>query len=204
MKGRRERERPTDRNAYLDTRPWQADDSEVFRLAQLVLLLSVASELNKPLKTVDRLGYYDFFAANPFVVIGRGPTVRDRSDWVAVKLAGFTERQLSYASTGQRWVSRRRRLQRDLARLVALGLVTFETGAIDLTRPGIELSKQLLTVYADGYRTSARIVMRRLNPLSDAKLTKSVQQWLGESWLDVDLLDDVTPDSVMVKDGSGE
>ncbi|MFC0713660.1 hypothetical protein [Cellulomonas biazotea] len=176
----------------------------MFRLAQLVLLLSVASELNKPLKTVDRLGYYDFFAANPFVVIGRGPTVRDRSDWVAVKLAGFTERQLSYASTGQRWVSRRRRLQRDLARLVALGLVTFETGAIDLTRPGIELSKQLLTVYADGYRTSARIVMRRLNPLSDAKLTKSVQQWLGESWLDVDLLDDVTPDSVMVKDGSGE
>lgn len=175
--------------------PWDAEAHEVFRLAQLVLLLSVTAEVQKPVSNVDRLGYYDFFAANPFVVIPAGETPRDRTERLALKLAGFTEGQLSYASTGQRWVSRRRRLQHDLSLLVAYGLVSLHDGKITLTDSGHSIAENLATVYADAYRTSAQLVVRRLATLSDARLRANVQDWLGTTWLRVDLFDDVTTES---------
>lgn len=177
--------------------PWEPEDSHIFRLAQLVLLLSVTGQMGKRVTTVDRLGYYDFFAANPFVVL-EPDSQRDQRDRLSLKLAGFEQRQLSYASTGERWASRRRRLQHDLALLISLGLVTLEGGAFDLTLSGQELSTQLSTVYADAYRTSAAVVLRRLTRMSDRALRENVERWLGSSWLDVDLLDDVTPESVRV------
>lgn len=184
-----------------DVRPWDAQDHEVFRLAQLVVLLSVTSEVGKPVSNIDRLGYYDFFAANPFVVVPTHGKPRDEGDRLKLKLAGFTEDQLSYASTGQRWVSRRRRLQHDLARLVAYGLVAFDEGTIDLTDAGAALASQMSTIYADAYRTSATVVVRRLALMSELKLRRSVQTWLGTSWLNVDLLDDVTTESGTVQEG---
>ena len=48
--------------------PGTPEDRQVFRLAQLVLLLEVAMANNISVNTVDRLGFYDFFAANPFIV----------------------------------------------------------------------------------------------------------------------------------------
>lgn len=176
---------------------WQPEDHDVFRLAQLVLLLSVAAELEKPIATVDRLGYYDFFSASPFVVLG-GRTQSDADERLALKLAGFVERQLSYASTGQRWVSRRRRLQHDLAQLMSYNLMTLQNGAFDLTPSGQTLATQLSTIYADAYRVSARVIIRRLSRLSDRALLQAVQGWLGISWLALDLLDDVTLDAAIV------
>jgi hypothetical protein len=179
--------------------PWQPEDHDVFRLAQLTLLLSVASRLEKPIATVDRLGYYDFFSANPFVVVSKG-SKRDDEDRLSLKLAGFVEDQLSYASTGQRWVSRRRRLQHDMALLLSYGLITLHTGSFQLTVPGVELAERMSTVYADAYRVSAELVIRRLSKLSDRALQQSVQSWLGSTWLSLDLLDDVTPESVSVEE----
>ncbi len=184
-----------------DATPWQPDDNHVFRLAQLVLLLSVAEDVKKRVTAVDRLGYYDFFAANPFVILERD-SQRDHADRLSLKFAGFVEGQLSYASTGQRWASRRRRLQHDLALLVAYGLVTLDGGAFDLTSAGRELSADLSTVYADAYRVSASVVLRRLAQMSDRELRKNVQKWLGTSWLNLDLLDDVTPESMRVGEDS--
>jgi len=183
--------------------PWQPEDHDVFRLAQLTLLLEVAADLKKPVATVERLGYYDFFSANPFVVVAGG-SPRDAEDRLNLKLAGFVEGQLSYTSTGQRWVSRRRRLQHDLALLISYGLVTIQGGAFDLTPAGRELARQLATVYADAYRVSAAVVVRRLSRLSDRALERAVQGWLGISWLTLDLLDDVTPDSVNIEDGGDD
>jgi hypothetical protein len=187
---------PNDFGAALhDAMPWTAEAYDVFRLAQLALLLSVTAEVKKPVSDIDRLGYYDFFAANPFVVISPTRTARDQHDRLTLKLAGFTEDQLSYASTGQRWVSRRRRLQHDLALLVSYGLVSLHDGTIALTESGTALADNMATVYADAYRTSARVVVRRLAQLSDTRLRRSVQDWLGTSWLHIDLFDDVTPES---------
>lgn len=182
---------------------WQPEDHDVFRLAQLLLLLDVAAELKKPVTTLERLGYYDFFSASPFVVVG-GDASRDADDRLALKLAGFVEAQLSYASTGQRWVSRRRRLQHDLALLMSYGLVGLEDGAFGLTDRGRELANQMTTVYADAYRISAAVIVRRLSRMSDRALNEAVQRWLGASWLTIDLLDDVTPESVHIGDSADD
>lgn len=185
----------------LGAAPWDAESHDIFRLAQLVLLLSVTAHVGNPVSNLDRLGYYDFLAANPFVVVPATDVARDNRDRLKLKLAGFTEDQLSYASTGQRWVSRRRRLQHDLALLVAYGLVSLDDAAITLTDRGIALATEMSTIYADAYRTSADVVVRRLAQLSDTRLRNSVQNWLGTSWLRLDLLDDVTTESGTVQGG---
>lgn len=170
--------------------PRAPEERRTFRLAQLTLLMQVAGRENARLLTVDRLAYYDFFSANPFVVVdGNGD--RDRVDQLALRLAGFTDKQLSYASTGERFVSRRRRLQHDLSLLIAYGLVTLDSNGYGLIDAGESIARQLETVYADAYREAARIVIGRLSKLSDRRLREQAQRWLGQSWLLVDLLDDV-------------
>ena len=171
--------------------PGAPEDRQVFRLAQLVLLLDVAAANRLPVQTVDRLGFYDFFSANPFVVTS-GDEDRDATDRLDLRLAGFTDRQLSYASTGQRFASRRRRLQHDLSLLLAYGLAVVESRGYGLTPAGQQVAEGLTSVYADGYREAARVVLRRLGRLSDRRLTQSAAAWLGQSWLLIDLLDDIT------------
>jgi hypothetical protein len=166
------------------------EDRQVFRLAQLTLLLEVAAEEQAPVRSVDRLGFYDFFSANPFVVLS-GDDRRDVADRLTLRLAGFSDRQLSYASTGQRFASRRRRLQHDLSLLVAYGLVTIESGSYELTTIGGALAERLTSVYADAYREAGRVVLKRLKRLSDSNLKKNAEEWLGKSWLLIDVLDDV-------------
>lgn len=170
--------------------PGAPEDREVFRLAQLILLVEVARTRHVIIRTVDRLGFYDFFAANPFVVTS-GDEARDAADRLALRLAGFTDRQLSYASTGQRFASRRRRLQHDLSLLLAYALVAVGPQGYVLTVEGQEVAEGLTSVYADAYRDAARVVLRRLGRLSDRQLAENAERWLGQSWLLVDLLDDI-------------
>lgn len=170
--------------------PQAPEEHPIFRLAQLVLLLEIASADAVAVPTVDRLGFYDFFSANPFVVTS-GHSDRDSEDKLTLRLAGFSCQQLSYAATGQRFASRRRRLQYDLSLLVAYGLVRISDDGYDLTESGRDLSSQLTSTYADGYRQSARVVLTRLKRLSDAQLIKQAQAWLGQSWLLIDVLEDV-------------
>jgi hypothetical protein len=171
--------------------PGDPEDRQVFRLAQLTLLLEVAGTERAPVRSIDRLGYYDFFSANPFVVVS-GSDERDTADRLRLRLAGFSDRQLSYASTGQRFVSRRRRLQHDLALLIAYGITTLGAGGYELTSSGQALATGLTSVYADAYRDAARVVLRRLKRLSDRQLAQRADDWLGRSWLIIDLFDDVS------------
>lgn len=166
------------------------EHNNTFRLARLLLLLDVAREHGRQIASIDRLGYYEFFADNPFIVID-GDKPRDRVDRAAVELAGFSRIQLGYASSGQRFLSRRRRLQHDLARLVALGLVTLNATGYVVTREGEELAGEFRSIYSDSYRASAEIILRRLGGLSGKALDTKAEEWLGHSWLLVDLLDDV-------------
>src|SRR5689334_7835200 len=81
------------------------DDLLLFRVARLMLLLDVAATLNlrKPVD-IERLGLYDFFAANPFLVVGEDDAARQE-----VSLAGFSSYDLSYQSSGHRYANRRAR-----------------------------------------------------------------------------------------------
>lgn len=171
--------------------PGMPEDRQVFRLAQLLLLLEVAADNRVLVRTVDRLGFYDFFAANPFIVTS-GTEDRDAEDRLALRLAGFSDRQLSYASTGQRFASRRRRLQYDLSLLLAYGLATVSSDGYALSPSGRRVAEELTSVYADAYRQAARVVLRRLGRLSDRKLADSAAGWLGRSWLLIDLLADIS------------
>ena len=151
----------------------------IFRLAQLLLLLRTLHDGSaSPTGTnLERLAYYDFFSANPYLVVGP-----DDADRPRLVMAGFDDRSLSYASSGQRFTSRRERLQHDLALLVAYGLAaaTVQGGAVTygITSAGSELASRFTALYARAYTTSADMVLRRLRRLSDSKLRESARQWL--------------------------
>lgn len=180
--------------------PSSPEDRPVFRLAQLAVLLEVVEDEKIVVRTVDRLGFYDFFSANPFVVVS-GDDKRDAADRLTLRLAGFSSRQLSYASTGQRFVSRKRRLQHDLALLIAYGLAAIGSRGYTLTASGRDLAGHLTSVYAESYREAARVVLRRLRRLSDPKLRQQADEWLGRSWLLIDVLDDVAETTPAVRGG---
>jgi hypothetical protein len=163
---------------------------DVFRHARLVLLFSTAQTDGRHIGSLDRLAYFDFFADSPWVVV-QGDRRQDETDRRSLVLAGFSDTQLSYASTGQRFVSRRERIRHDLAQLIAYGLVRLEPTKFALTERGAALAENMQSSYAEAYRTSASIVLRRLSGLSGVALQTNVESWLGRSWLLLDLLDDV-------------
>jgi hypothetical protein len=190
MTGRTGPSAPDEAHNLSSAVPGTPEDHQAFRLAQLTLLLEVAGNEQVPVRTVDRLGFYDFFSANPFVVTS-GQDDQDAADRLTLRLAGFTDRQLSYSSTGQRFASRRRRLQHDLSLLIAYDLVAIGSGQYVLTPSGRTIAEELTSAYADAYREAASVVLQRLGRLPDRRLTTRAEEWLGHPWLLVDLLDDV-------------
>ncbi|MFD9664317.1 hypothetical protein ACFWAY_22265 [Rhodococcus sp. NPDC059968] len=167
------------------------EESTTFRLARMLLLLDVAKKASRRIQSLDRLGYYEFFADNPFIVV-EGSSQRDEADRTTLKLVGFSQVQLAYASAGHRFVSRRRRLQHDLALLVAYGLATLTNNGYVITDSGTEMAAEFQSVYADAYKKSSEIILRRLAGMSNKGLEIAVESWFGHPWLLLDLLDDVT------------
>lgn len=159
------------------------EEHVLFRLAQLVLLLRVIGGPDRPGVGLERLGYYDFFAANPFLVI----PADNAEERAQLHLAGFDERQLSYASTGPRFANRRRRLQHDVALLVAYDLGRLGSAGWVLTARGAAVADQLTALYAQQYMTAAEVVVRHLSRLSDAALAAQAGQWLRSPGLLLDL-----------------
>lgn len=153
------------------------ENDTVFRLAQLLLLLEALDRESRPGAALERLAYYDFFSANPYLVISR-----DDDEHSQLVMAGFDDRSLSYASSGQRFTSRRERLQHDLGLLVAYGLAsaTVQGGAViyTITRAGSNLAARFTALYARSYLVSAAVVVRRLRRLSDTKLRENARAWL--------------------------
>jgi hypothetical protein len=175
----------------LNALPLRPDDLLAFRLGRLILLLDVVPGLpsRKPLD-VERISLYDFFADNPFLVFGR-----ETDEHQTLVLAGFDSRNLSYQSSAQRFSSRRERLQHDLATLVAYGLASATTEArrvvYGLTPTGQEHAASLRSLYAQAYRSSAELVGRALNKLSDRALQERTREWLRADELLIDLFEPV-------------
>lgn len=152
------------------------EDDVTFRLAQLLLLLASLQHLKQPGVSLERLGCYDFLAANPLLVL----TDENDADRKRLLTAGFDGRALSYASPAHRFTTRRERLQHDLARLVAYGLVapTVEKGVLYAVTPkGLDIAGRFTAVYTRSYRQSAEVLIRRLSRLTDKRLRDAVRTW---------------------------
>ncbi|MCP4307878.1 MAG: hypothetical protein GY788_24010 [bacterium] len=145
---------------------FRPEDDPVFRMSQLLLLLD---ELQAEPTTLDRLTYYDFFAESPYLLFAE-----DTPERTELRLAGFESSTLSYLSPAQRFVTRQERVGGDLAALVAYHLADVSlvdrAAAFEISTQGAELSTRLRAMYADAYRTSARLVIRRLRRLSNKRL----------------------------------
>lgn len=164
------------------------EDHVNFRLGQLLLLLWTLRETDNAGAHLERLGYYDFFAANPHLLINAQDPERSR-----LLMDGFDPSALSYASPGQLFSSRRERLQHDLALLVGYGLavVRREPGrvAYNIIEPGQQIASQFTALYARAYVTSARTVIRKLSKLSDSRLRAEARDWLRAPDALLDLID---------------
>jgi hypothetical protein len=171
--------------------PLRPDDLLAFRLGRLILLLDTVPGLPSPRPMdVERISLYDFFADNPFLIFGR-----DTAEHETLVLAGFDSRNLSYQSSAQRFSSRRERLQHDLATLIAYGLASGTTEArrvtYSLTDSGRGHAASLGSLYAQAYRSSAALVIRALNKLSDRALQVQTRTWLRADELLIDLFEPV-------------
>lgn len=152
------------------------EDDTVFRLAQLVLLLHVASQFHPDGVELERLGAYDFIAANPLLMASND----DDPDRFDLLMAGFDDRALSYASAAQRFATRRERLKHDLALLLAYDLATAAVrGSVlyRLTDAGVGMAMRFTAMYARSYRTAATIVVRRLRTVRPRPLRERVDEW---------------------------
>lgn len=166
---------------------FRPEDEMEFRLAQLVILLEITSS-SRMNSSIDRIGALDFFSANPFLVIGEA-----EAEFRHLVLAGFSVKPLTYASPGHRFITRRSRLQNDLAMLVAYGLARPEVAnghrVYIITDDGREISEQLTSVYADAYRVSAKVVSKRIEKVPDTKLQEKCRDWLKADPAMMDLYD---------------
>lgn len=171
--------------------PLRPDDLLAFRLGRLILLLDTVPGLPAPKPMdVERISLYDFFADNPFLIFGR-----ETDEHETLVLAGFDSRNLSYQSSAQRFSSRRERLQHDLATLIAYGLAAATTEArrvvYSLTDSGRKRAASLRSLYAQAYRSSAALVSRALNKLSDRALQAQTRTWLRADELLIDMFEPI-------------
>jgi hypothetical protein len=152
-----------------------ADDLAVFRGARLLLMLSVVAEESPDGLDAERLGIYDFLAVHPLLIA----RAEDDPDRLTLRLAGFDDRALAYASAGQRLATGLLRLRPDLAVLLRTGLVEMRAdGRIRyrLTPDGRAAVERLNAGYAESYRLAARFVVRRLRRVSGRRLRESVHR----------------------------
>jgi hypothetical protein len=180
---------PSMGDAILTDLPARPEDFDLFRLGRLLLLLRAVDLSKRPQPLdIERLGFYDFFAASPFLIFEDDARARRE-----LELAGFDSRSLSYQSSGHRFATRRGRMQHDLSRLVAYGFVRAGAAggrlAFDLTDAGRERADAFTALYARAYRRSADLVVKALNRLSDRRLHQQAAEWLEAKPFLIDLYD---------------
>lgn len=169
------------------------DDLHTFRVARLAVLLDVldSATVRKPVD-IERLGFYDFFSANPFLVLGDDDPARR-----AIALAGFSSFDLSYQSSGHRFANRRARLRNDVALLISYGLAQVaaegQRVVYSITEQGRGIASALQSLYAQAYRASAREIIARLDRLSDSALRHAAKEWLNDDRVLIDLYDEGEP-----------
>ncbi|HEV3166810.1 MAG TPA: ABC-three component system middle component 2 [Isosphaeraceae bacterium] len=164
------------------------EDLDEFRQGRLLLMLAGLDSVRSANHAdLERLSYYDFFSANPFLVPG------DASTRAKLSHAGFETSNLSYQSSSQRFANNRARLQFDLAVLTARGLVMPEVHDRRVnyraTPQGGQLAAAFRSLYADAFRKSASLIVDHLRHLSDTALRRDAKTWLRAETFMIDLYD---------------
>jgi hypothetical protein len=163
------------------------EDDMLFNSARLLLLFQELSKVSNKGTDVERLSYYDFFAANPFVILSD----EDDSARLDFELEGFVPNKLEYSSSAQRYSSKRESMKHYLAILLCKGLIcaTNEDSKIKfkVTDKGLSIADQIHTLYALAYRKSVRYVIKRLKDHSDTKLWECSRKWLEAKAFQIDL-----------------
>lgn len=160
------------------------DDVAAFRCARILVLLDVVHDDLPDGIDAERIGVYDFLAAHPLLLIGA-----DDADSVVLRLAGFDDRAVAYASAAHRLAAAQLHLPRDLAVLVGAGLVRVTAAGrirYRLTDEGRTSALRVNAAYAASYRRSAHMVTRRLRRLSGHRLREVVRRSVAQSPLTAD------------------
>jgi hypothetical protein len=165
------------------------EDATVFNSSRLLLLLDVLNDLGvKKGVDLERLSYYDFFAANPFLIIGKDDPCR-----LELEIEGFEPNKLEYMSSDQRYRTKRTLIKQYLSLLLSKGLtkVLNMDGKIlyEITPLGIEISSRINSMYAIAYKKSVTCVVKMLKGYSDAQLWEKASEWLEAKSFQVDLYD---------------
>jgi hypothetical protein len=153
-----------------------AENDRRFRVACLTLLLDVAADVSPSGVDADRLAVFDFLATNPLLLAGD----EDGPDRARLRLAGFDDRALSYASAAQRFITRCQCLPDDLAWLVSYGLVEVildKRARYRLTPVGQRTARSFNSMYARAFREAAAVVLSRLRHTPDPGLAEVMRQW---------------------------
>jgi hypothetical protein len=122
---------------------FSAEDEDLFNSARILLLFMVLSEIGEHEGiNVDRIGYYDFFSAQPFLVFGKD----DNETKLKLLLHGFESTTIGYISSSQRFTNRRDKLKYYLSALLMRDLITVKNydGQLlySITEKGKEVAAQ--------------------------------------------------------------
>lgn len=165
------------------------EDVTLFNSARLLILFDELENLGIKGEDLERLSYYDFFAANPFLII-----TKDDPLWLDLEIAGFETYTVGYISSSQRYRTKRSRLKQYLSILLSKNLI--EVSNVDkkilyrITPTGIKTANQIKSMYAIAYQKSAKHIVKRLKGYSDKKLGEESIKWLeAKSFQIVDLYD---------------
>jgi len=165
------------------------EDFTLFNSARLLLLLKGVDELGiEEGVDLERLSYYDFFAANPFLMI-----MEDDPSRIDLEVAGFETHTIEYISSSQRYRTKRSHLKQYLSVLLAKELIdvsnTNRKLYYKITQNGIEYTNEMKTMYACAYKESVLHIIKKLKRLSDKRLWEEASKWLEAKSFQVDLYD---------------
>lgn len=167
-----------------------ADDDDLFNSARILILFDVFDE-NDTLcgLNIEKIGYYDFFSAQPFLIFGND----EKSLKVQLLLNGFEETTIGYMSSSQRFVNRREKLKHYIALLISRDLVktTVYNGEIvySITEQGQNIADVFNTQYDFSYRKSAKLIIKKFKGWSTNKISLNAKKWLKAESFVVDLFD---------------
>lgn len=179
----------TEKSDWKSKITFSPEDAIVFNSSRLLLLLDVLNDLGvKKGVDLERLSYYDFFAANPFLIIGKDDPCR-----LELEIEGFEPNKLEYLSSDQRYRTKRTLIKQYLSLLLSKGLIKILNmdGKIlyEITPLGIEISSKINSMYAIAYKKSVTCVVKMLKGYSDTRLWEKASKWLEAKSFQVDLYD---------------
>ena len=169
---------------------FSADDEDLFNSARLLILFDVLDKIGDTVGlNIEKVGYYDFFSAQPFLIFGN----EDKKIKIDLILYGFELTTISYMSSSQRFVNRREKLKHYLAQLIIRDLVMVRNidGEIvySITDNGKQIANSFNSQYDFAYRKSAKLIIKKFKGWSNNKIALNAKSWLKAEPFVIDLYD---------------